>query len=369
MPNLFPPGIAEGDAFCNRVDERKQLVENVNHINHSVIMAPRRYGKSSLLNYVIGESDYPYIWVDFLSVASLEDVVEKISKGAKHLLLQMSPEFKKIQQQAKNFVRSLIPEVSLSAMGQSVTFNLGNNVKTTIDEMLLQLDDYAKRMERKAIIVFDEFQQISELTENAEIETLIRHAVERSKNITYIFSGSNRHLLQEMFGSSSRPLYRLCQPMTVERIHEADYVSFIKDASKKKWGQEITDKDIKTIMMLTERHPFYVNALCNKLWMSDTLPTDKSIIEAWDWYIITYKHIITSDILNLSLNQKKIIRVLSMNPEKEPYGASFCAKTKVSLSSIRQSLNVLVTKDIVYKNEQGEYALVDPALRYYMKDY
>lgn len=369
MTAIFPPGIAEGDSFCNRVIERRQLAENIAAINHTVIMAPRRYGKSSLVNYVIQECDLPYIWIDFLSVAAKEDVAEKIIKGAKQLFFQLSPELKKIQQQAKNFVKSLTPEVSLGVMGQSVTFHLGNDTKTTIDETLLQLDEYAKRMDRKAVIIFDEFQQISELKENAEIEALIRHAVERSKNITYIFSGSNRHLLQEMFGESTRPLYRLCQPMSIDRIHEEDYVAFLNKAAKAKWGKVIASNALKHILALTERHPFYVNGLCNKLWQSKEMPTLELIQPAWNWYIATYKSMITSDILNLSTNQRKIIQALSKDPEKEPYSASFCGKTKISLSSARQSLDVLVKKDIIRFEEAVGYSLIDPALRYYMVNF
>ncbi len=369
MINLFPPGIAEGDAFCNRVVERQWLAENIARINHTVIMAPRRYGKSSLLNCVIHDHKLPYIWVDFLSVATKEDVAEKILVGAKQLLFQLSPELKKIQQQAKDFVKSFTPELSLGVMGQSITFHLGNEAKTPLDEMLLQLDDYAGRMKKKGIVVFDEFQQISELKESATLEALIRHAVERSKNITYIFSGSNRHLLQEMFGKSTRPLYRLCQPMTIDRIHPEEYIKFINKVALIKWKKAFPEEVIQLILTLTECHPFYVNALCHKLWGENNLPTKEMIRPAWNWYIRTYKSIITSDILNLSLNQKKIIKALSKQPEKEPYGVKFCAQTKVPTSSIRQSLDALMAKDVVYLDSDAGYRLVDPALRYYMMDY
>lgn len=364
--NLFPPGIAEGTAFCNRITERQWLKENIERIQHTVIMAPRRYGKSSLVHCVIQENALPYIWIDFLSVATKEDVVSKILKGAKQLLFELSPELRKLKQQAKDFVKSLTPELSLGMLGQSITFHLGNEENTSIDEMLLQLDDYAGKTNKKAIIVFDEFQQISELKENATLEAFIRHAVERSKNITYIFSGSNRHLLQDMFGKSTRPLYRLCQPMVIERISFESYVAFINKAAQLKWKEHFAEETVRLILSLTEYHPFYVNALCNKLWGSKAIPTIEQIRSAWDWYVTTYKSIIVSDILALSLNQKKMIKALSRKPEKEPYSAQFCSITKISLSSVRQSLDALIEKDIIYLDPNEGYRLIDPALRYYM---
>ncbi len=154
--------------------------------------------------------------------------------------------------------------------------------------------------------------------------------------------------------------------MTIDRIHENDYITFINKAAKAKWGKTISSNVLQKILVLTERHPFYVNGLCNKLWQSNEIITIEIVQKAWDWYISTYKSMITSDILNLSANQRKIIQALSHKPEKEPYSASFCAKTKVSLSSVRQSIDVLVKKDIVHLVLDMGYTLVDPALRYYM---
>lgn len=369
MSIIFPPGLAEGEAFCNRVIERKLLAENIASNQHTVIMAPRRYGKSSLLNYVMQENKVPSIWMDFLSVTSKEDVSEKIVKGAKQLLLQLSPELKKIQRQAKSLVRSLKPEISLGLLGQSISFQLGAETEVAIDEMLLQLDEYARREKKRAVIICDEFQQIAALKQSAKIEAMIRHAVERSKNITYVFSGSNRHLLQEMFGESTRPLYRLCQPMTIERIHEEDYLAFIRKAAKSKWKSTLRIEVINKILALTERHPFYVNGLCNKLWQNKVAPTVEDVQAAWEWYVATYKTIITSDVLNLSTNQRKLIQALSREPEREPYSAGFCSKTKISLSSVKQSLEALIRKDIVYLHSERGYTLVDPALRFYMTTY
>ena len=126
---------------------------------------------------------------------------------------------------------------------------------------------------------------------------------------------------------------------------------------------------LECILSLTERHPFYVNALCHKLWQSKEMPSLAMIQPAWDWYITTYKSMITSDLLNLSANQRKIVQALSHQPENEPYSARFCAKTKISLSSVKQSLEALIKKDVVYLNAEQRYSLVDPALRYYLVNY
>lgn len=366
----FPSGIAEGSSFCNRVMERKRLKTNIEGIRHTVLMAPRRYGKTSLIRQVMLDNHFIYVWVDFLSVTSKEEIETKIKKAAKELLFKLSPELKKITRQTKELVKSLSPELNLSAMGQSLTLNLTSDNHLAVDEMLLELDSYAQKTGKKAVIVCDEFQQISEIEKSTSVEALIRHAVERSKNITYLFSGSNRHLLAEMFSHSNRPLYRLCQVMVIQRIDAEEYKNFLNLAAKEKWQTELADNVIQRIIDLTECHPFYINALCAELWLLEKIPTTvEQVVDTWNWYIDGHKTIILSEVVPLALNQKKVLSMLAKHPTKEPSSTNFMMLVRLSSSSIRRSLDALIKKDLAYITEQKEHAVLDPAIRQYLTDY
>ncbi len=365
---MFPSGIAEGAAFCNRKQERVQLSRYIENTQHTVIMAPRRYGKSSLIAQVVRDNSYKYVWVDFLSVTTKKEAEEKIRAAAKDLLLLLAPELKKVQLQTVDKVRAMSPELNLSAMGQSLTLTLSSDDTTPIDEVLKQLDEYAQKTNKKAVLVFDEFQQISELKESQAVEALIRHAVERSKAITYIFSGSNRHLLQDMFSKSNRPLYRLCTVITIDRIEAGEYMEFINKAAEIKWGVQLSDDVHNTILKLTERHSSYINVLCNELWLKEKPPADHKTVESvWASYVLRHKGIIVSDIISLALNQKKIVRELSFQPEEAPYSASFSIRLQISTASVRRALETLLLKDIVYQNEELLYSVLDPAISYYFR--
>lgn len=85
----FPSGIAEGRAFCNRLKERQRLKINIQDIRHTVLMAPRRYGKTSLIRQVINQNASINVWIDFLSVTSVEEAEAKIQKAAKSLLFNI----------------------------------------------------------------------------------------------------------------------------------------------------------------------------------------------------------------------------------------------------------------------------------------
>lgn len=364
--HIFPAGIAEGEAFCNRVEERKTLKENIERNRHTVVMAPRRYGKTSLIKKVITENDFIYVWIDFLSVTTSAEVEEKIKKATRELVFKLAPELQKLKLSTQEIVKNFSPELNLSALGQTLTLHLTSEKTLSVDDALLQLDEYASKVGKRAVVVCDEFQQVGEIEQNKSVEALIRHAVERSKSIAYIFSGSNRKLLVEMFSKSDRPLYRLCQPMIIDRISEKEYAKFLNMASVDHWGEELKSEIFETIIYLTERHPYYLNALCWELWRENSNLKTKSDIELiWDAYVESYKGMIIDEIVPLSLNQKKLVSALSKQSEKEPYGINFSLNVKMNPASIRRSIEVLLAKDIVFMDADKHYKLVDPAVKYY----
>lgn len=365
---LFPAGIAEGEAFCNRVVEKRKLKEAVEQNRHIVLMAPRRYSKTSLIKKIMTENEFIYVWIDFLSVTSLAEVEEKIKKATKELAFKLAPELQKLKLQAKEMVKQLSPELNLGALGQTLTLHFTSDQTLSIDEALLQLDEYASKTGKRAVFVCDEFQQVGQIEQNKSVEALIRHAVERSRSIAYIFSGSNRHLLMDMFSKSDRPLYRLCQPMTIARISEADYALFLNEASLVHWKEPLPDEVFQAIMELTECHPYYVNALCWELWCEENHHKTRADIESlWSAYVDAYKGMIIDEIVPLSLNQKKLVSALAVQAEKEPYGIDFSLRVKMNSASIRRALEALLVKDIIYMDANKAYRLVDPAVKYYFR--
>ncbi len=366
METPFPAGLAEGKAFCDRNNERANLKENIDGLNHTVLVAPRRYGKSSLVKKVIHEITVKYAWIDFLAATSQKQVEEKIAHAVGTLIYQLAPDLKKLKMSFQKFFKSLNPDLVIHTLGSSLTLHPNFEKMLNIEEALMGLDRYAQELKIKAVIVFDEFQQISLLKEHQTIEASIRHAVERSKAITYIFSGSNRRLLTSMFSGSDRPLYKLCLSMPLDRIPEEDYRKFIQKSAQEMWHHPLSDEVFAAIINNTERHPFYVNGLCNKLWKQKKRPTLNDVKNAWDWYVRMNRATIVADIIDLSTNQKKIVLALAANPTQEILSKNFSDLCGTSISSIQQATDVLLSKDIIFTDEQGYYKVLDPAVRYYL---
>ncbi|HEV2614373.1 MAG TPA: hypothetical protein VGV92_06660 [Gammaproteobacteria bacterium] len=366
---IFPVSIATGKAFCNRVVERKQLKESIKQGRHTVVMATRRYGKTSLINQVLLELGLPYAIMELTMAVSIEDMERIIIKYIGDLLDSILPKTTKAKQRILKLFKWLNPEIVLTVSGQKLTFHPERSKLTAVEnisEMLKKLDDAAVLAKKRVVVVMDEFQQVSEI-QNHPLEAAIRHAMQYSKLVSYVFSGSHRHMLQDMFNSKNRPFYNSCEIMKIERISREDYVYFIQHAAQEKWHKPLSDQVLEVIFNLSEFHPSFVNRICGHFWLLNEFPTVESIKKYWETFIDSRHAEFTEDILALSKNQRKVLRYLACHPTTSPSGQEVCRETGLPEASVRQSVRKLLLMDYVFKNREGVIGVLDPAFRDFIK--
>jgi len=278
------------------------------------------------------------------------------------------PRPKKAKEKILKYFSAMNPVIELSAFGQKVRFT--PNEKTpeeTIMKLLLSLDKAAVETKKKLIFVIDEVQQIATLEESHALEASIRHAVERSKNIFYIFSGSSRTLLEDMFKNKDRPLYYLCDEIKLNKISREHYHKFIMHAAKANWKKNIAIECIDEILRLTEMHPYYVNRICRTLWDMKAPPKIDDISEAWNDYVDMQKVEWASETISrLTVNQRTVMVALAKRPEREPRGKEFTLRVNMSASSIQRTIATLIRKDFVFKDKDGYYRVLNPVIKTYL---
>jgi len=220
-------------------------------------------------------------------------------------------------------------------------------------------------------LFFDEFQRMTEITESAAIEGVIRQVAQQSKHISFVFSGSSRHLLASMFDDRKKPLYKLCDRLVLDRISEDDYIPFIQKKAKLKWKKQLPNAAVEHILYLTERHSYYVNLLCHRVWIQEKLPTKAAddiiaIINAiWDYYAMEEKTNVLNEIALLGGNQAKLLIALAKYAHyAPPTSKAFIAVTNFSLSSVALAVKGLEQKDYLFIDEARKYQLVDPLIKY-----
>ena len=362
--NYFPTHLALGRAFCNRKDELKQLKYNIEGINPALIMSPRRYGKTSLALNTFSKIKWPYAHIDFYKALSEEDIEKTILNGAGKLLGSIETAPKRLLKLASDFFASMHVKVVLEKAGMVLDF--GRRERKAADsilEVLEKLHALAVSKKTKVILFMDEFQTVGEVTDNYSIEAAIREAAQKSTNVAYVFSGSDRHLIQEMFSDKKRPFYRLCNLISLDRISENDYTTYIQKAAQIRWDKKLLEKVLKQIFSLTERHSYYINKLCSLLWSGD-YPNEEVVATCWNKYILENKSQIERELELLSINQRKILISIAQNgPVKEPFGKEFATRINMSLSSIFRALPSLIEKDYLLVDREGYHRILDPLIK------
>lgn len=366
--DYFPLGLAEGMAFCNRVKETKWLLDNIRSGKHSLLISPRRYGKSSLAARAIKKSALPNTQVDFF-MATSEEVIEKyIVKGISDLIGKAIGPIDKIINSIKKYFVKITPKLIIKASGMSLEleFPSDSDPATNVKQSLLLLEKLLAEKGKKAIMLFDEFQIVGVIAKGVGIEGAIRHVAQKTKYLTFMFSGSNRRLLKSMFEEETRPLYKLCRQLYLKRIEFEDYRLHLKKIAKKTWKKELSEAAIKTITTLSERHPYYLNKLCDIIWTENqSIPTEKQILRSWQLLLDEEKSDTIKELSALSIGQKKVLTQIASGKSDNLMSNAIAKKIDMSPSSIASALQGLKEKDIIQEIDR-QYSIINPVIKPYV---
>ncbi len=372
----FPRGVAKGSAFCNRENERKRLISNIRSRQHTLIMSPRRYGKTSLVKYAVKEMGILYGEADLFIAVDAERIEQQILTAVKKIISEVSTSVEQVLETIRQYFKKTSTRWTVGTQGINIALIPENNQDPaiTIMEALNALEDLLSKKNMQAVFFIDEVQEIGEIAEGKGIEGALRHVAQQTRFLSFIFSGSNRRLLANMFFDKARPLYKLCDRIILERIHESAYIKHMNKLARKRWGCDIDNDALETIFSLTERHPFYINGLCLHLWDAnyERPPTIKDIHMYWTQMVKEERQEIMRELSALSMGQRKILIAISEGHIRELTGKAFLKQVNMTSSSVVEAVSVLEKRDYIEKLENDTYHIIDPlvatALRLYYGD-
>jgi len=366
----FPLTVVLGKAFCNRTEERHIVKQYVNNGRHTVLMAPRRYGKTSLIHQVLHEMKVPHTVVELTLATCFEDVQRMLIDHVSGLLYSILPKASKAKQNILSLFSWLRPEIVLGIGKQKLIFHPEVEKQNPIDsvsKLLKKLNDAAQLVGKRVVIVLDEFQQLNEM-EDHTLEAAIRHAMQYATHVSYLFSGSNRRMLQSMFNDKNRPFYNSCEVIHLDRISRKDYQSFIQHAAHDVWEKSIPQEALEELFLLTEFHPNYINRICGHFWLTKEFPTEKRVLEYWKAYVVSKGAEFTRELLRLSKNQRKVLAFFAEHPAKHTSSHEVCMRVALPEASVRQAVKALFADDYLYKDQEGVTRVLDPAIRDFIKN-
>lgn len=364
----FSLGVAKNKAFCNRVQETKQIIDNINLSRHMLIMAPRRYGKTSLALHALRKSKVLFAELDFYMARNENTVAEYITKAVAELLSNFYTSAEKMMSAIKQYLKNFQPSFTLGTqkLELALTPKPGTDPATQVVNALNLLEAVLQSKKQKAALLFDEFQIVGNIAKGAGIEAAIRHIAQKSEHFSLIFSGSNRKLLQTMFEDDNRPLYKLAIRINVFRINAQHYQEHLDKAAKASWKESISKESFTQILQLSERHPYYTSKLCDLIWTLSPQkpPTLEDTQEAWKNLLTEEKSDAIKDISSLAPSQKGILQKIAQGIQSGLSGKAILYELDINASSAMKAIDALLEQDFIEKTEQG-YQVISPVIKHF----
>lgn len=381
LPNYFPATLAREESFCNRVQERQVILTNILKCKHTVLSSPRRYGKTSLVYQVVAENDIPCAKIDLFMAVDDASICKFITTAVEAVIKDIIPVGTKISNKILDIFKAFDVSVKLGDKAYSLSFKPQAVAQTSneiyvahIYESLKSLSELAKLEQNNIVVFLDEFQEIIAGESCDAIMGAIRNVAQQSEYLAFIFSGSKRHLLTTLFNEKRKPLYMMCNNLSLERISVDDYRQHITRLAKLRWDFPLEDSTITRIMKYTEAHAYYVNLLCGTLWDFENLPSLEDVDSAWQICVHNEKGRIIDELNNLTHSQKDILKSITIYPTDKPTSIKFTRLINRPISTINQSIKSLLEKDMIYKIDKvdpelpwlqnGHYWVMDPMVRY-----
>lgn len=369
---LFPLGVATGVAHCNRQAEREGLVKSLLAGEHTWLWGRRRMGKTSLVAQALADiasqrTPVAAATLDLLVIHDAQDFEARMRAAVEQLVAQIAAKDKQASRKLGKALGAWRPEFILGGMGLKVKLAPAGQAVQGVADMLLALDGAAGAYGYRAVIVLDEFQQLGQLKPadvQLGVEGAVRHAVERARHVSYVFAGSRRHLLASMFEDAERPLFRLCRKLTLGRIEAADYRAFIRRASTRRWRRITADAVVDEILAATARHPYYVNALCGRLWQGDAPPTAAAVQATWRQIVDEDKAIAAGQLVQLPASHRALLKAIAQTPGgvAHPTSLAFLAPIRLPPSTGNRAKESLEEADFIRQEDDGRWTLVDPVM-------
>lgn len=366
-------GYAGPHYFCNRENEAEKLLEAYRNRRNVVLYSPRRLGKTGLIHHFFHrvtdtEKQITTVYVDIHDTVDLEGFINAFSSAVlnatetkkEHFIKRISDLFSGIKASFSLNEYTGMPEVQL-----------GLGTAPEKEHSLAAIMHHLECQENPVVLAIDEFQQISDYPER-NVEALLRRHVQQQKNISYIFSGSEKHMLLPMFSDAKRPFYQSTEHLHLQKLSLDEYKGFIQKHFEAD-AKDVPEIVLNYILDWTDLHTFYTQYVCNRIYALPEKHITLDRVKKLLYEILTekegYFHTLTR---LLARHQLQLLTAIAKeNVLTEPTAQKFLRKHGLSgAATVRKSLQTLIAKGLVddeLSEEKPEYRVNDVFLRRWLE--
>lgn len=359
-----------GDNFTDRAKETERLVQNFRYGVNTVLISPRRWGKTSLVQKAcsIAQSDkLKIVYLDIFSCRSERDFYDAFASA---VLKQTSSKIEEWLENAKQLLSRISPRVTIGADPMTdFSISLETTPKNNdIDEILQLPEKIALKKGCNIVVCIDEFQQISEFEDSKTFQKRLRTVWQLQKSVSYCLFGSKKHLMNELFEKKSLPFYKFGDAIYLNKIGTEDWIEYIYErfeSTNKHISRELAER----ICNMVDNHSSYVQQLAWLVWVhTDITATEQALETAFQDIIDQNTTLFEKQTESLTSYQMSYLRAIL-----DGVHHSFTTKEVLQKYQLGSSANVSVIKSSLLKKElietdNGKVIIPDPIMKVWLKN-
>jgi len=341
------------------------LLSDIENGRHVTLLAPRRYGKSGLIQHAFRNRDnLTFIYVDLLATTDTADFVRTFANA---VVGALDTRLEKAASAFASFFKSVRPTIRTGADGDiGFSFEVA---RTTAEVTLEQIFDYlAEKTDREIVIAFDEFQQVANYPEKGT-EAQLRSRIQfLPQNIHFVFAGSQMHILGEMFSSPKRPFYQSTSFLSLDVIAQDVYRAFARRFFEKA-DRGFADAVFDSAYCRFDGITWYVQTVLNEVWTFGEGLTDDRQVDQAVWNLVERRKLIFHDLdVSQSDSARALLRAVARaGVVKAPTSAAFLSEQGLpSASTVAGALKQLLANELIYRKDDG-YVVYDRLFGEYLR--
>ncbi|GHT44360.1 ATPase [Bacteroidia bacterium] len=347
-------GYASEKYFCDREQELNILERCMKNEVNVTLISNRRLGKSALIYRLferLEHENFICIYTDIYASQNLKDFTEALALT----IFKRFPEKKGFGKRFLDVLKGFRPVITYNVLSSEpeihFEFTRSEECEHTLRSIFLFLDS----QQVKVVLAIDEFQQVINYPET-NTEALLRTIIQTLKNSQFIFSGSKKHLMLEMFNTADRPFFSSTQMLGLQEIPEMKYKQFIHEKFEER-NRTIDEEAVDFVLSWTLSHTFYTQVICNNMFARPekniTQEVAKQVCsEQLSLQQVTYMQYRS---LLAPVQWRLLIAIAKEGQVSEIQAQTFLHKYKVGgASSAKKALDALLEKEMICTIETPE---------------
>ena len=354
--------------LCNRQNEMSSLIRHAENNQNALLYGSRRLGKTMLVKEVqthLRAKEVITLFADFFGVVSIEDIAARTCRALFEVVHQKEPLFKKTMRALTTFRPSFKPTADGLGLSFSVEQTCSDIGIEVLERTMFDLKQLMQNLDFKLNIVFDEFQEITEVEKGVQIQGVLRKYIQ-DMQASFFFVGSKKRILKQIFQDKSKPFFQSTFDYELKALPENEATDYIIERFQ--YGnRKIGFPEASLIYSLIAGNPYYLQKYCHLLFEEEKSVIDETTIYHLFGKLLDLEKDYFESIINqLTAKQINLLTALAKEETRNLYAKDFIKRHSLgSIGGVQQNIDSLSKEDLVAKEEKG-WLIVDPVFKVWL---